>query len=139
MVTHPHSLTGALVLCAFVGFVHQTDDDAPAQASESTETAEQPLPALPQPDAAPIRGQLDGHAFPDGVLALTWDEGMTAGRGFIAIALVIFAKWNPLWALAGAFVFGIEGDMWCGERHCPAGTHIELPFGAADGARRRGP
>ncbi|HXY99943.1 MAG TPA: ABC transporter permease [Stellaceae bacterium] len=39
-------------------------------------------------------------------LAMTWDEGMTAGRGFIAIALVIFAKWNPLWAVAGALVFG---------------------------------
>jgi general nucleoside transport system permease protein len=39
-------------------------------------------------------------------LTQTWDEGMTAGRGFIAIALVIFAKWNPLWAVAGALVFG---------------------------------
>jgi general nucleoside transport system permease protein len=39
-------------------------------------------------------------------LALSWDEGMTAGRGFIAIALVIFAKWNPLWAILGALVFG---------------------------------
>jgi simple sugar transport system permease protein len=39
-------------------------------------------------------------------LALTWDEGMTAGRGFIAIALVIFARWNPLWAVPGALVFG---------------------------------
>ncbi|HRA47655.1 MAG TPA: ABC transporter permease [Thermomicrobiales bacterium] len=35
-----------------------------------------------------------------------WTEGMTAGRGWIAIALVIFAGWNPIWALAGAYLFG---------------------------------
>jgi ABC-type uncharacterized transport system permease subunit len=39
-------------------------------------------------------------------LTMTWDEGMTAGRGFIAIALVIFARWNPMWAVPGALVFG---------------------------------
>jgi general nucleoside transport system permease protein len=39
-------------------------------------------------------------------LAMSWDEGITAGRGFIAIALVIFARWNPLWAILGALVFG---------------------------------
>jgi simple sugar transport system permease protein len=39
-------------------------------------------------------------------LTLTWDEGMTAGRGFIAIALVIFARWNPLWAVPCALIFG---------------------------------
>ena len=39
-------------------------------------------------------------------LTLTWAEGMTGGRGFIAIALVIFAKWDPLWAIAGALLFG---------------------------------
>ena len=39
-------------------------------------------------------------------LTQTWDEGMTAGRGFIAIALVIFSKWNPLWVIVGALVFG---------------------------------
>jgi len=33
-------------------------------------------------------------------------DGMTGGRGWIAIALVIFARWNPLWALIGAFLFG---------------------------------
>jgi simple sugar transport system permease protein len=35
-----------------------------------------------------------------------WTEGMTAGRGWIAVALVIFAGWNPAWAVAGAYLFG---------------------------------
>jgi simple sugar transport system permease protein len=39
-------------------------------------------------------------------LSLTWSEGMTAGRGFIAVALVIFAAWNPIRALVGAWLFG---------------------------------
>lgn len=47
-----------------------------------------------------------GGAHLSVALAMTWDEGMTAGRGFIAIALVIFSKWNPLWAVAGALLFG---------------------------------
>ncbi len=29
--------------------------------------------------------------------------------------------------------------MWCGGRHCPAGTHVELPFGAAFGPFVAGP
>ena len=35
-----------------------------------------------------------------------WSEGMTAGRGWIALALVIFATWSPLRVLAGAYFFG---------------------------------
>ncbi len=35
-----------------------------------------------------------------------WVEGMTAGRGWIALALVVFASWRPARALVGAYLFG---------------------------------
>jgi len=37
--------------------------------------------------------------------AMNWTEYMTAGRGFIAVALVIFSKWHPLRAIVGALLF----------------------------------
>jgi len=36
-----------------------------------------------------------------------WAEGMTAGRGWIALALVVFATWKPWRVLAGAYLFGV--------------------------------
>ena len=41
-------------------------------------------------------------------LALTphWSEGMTAGKGWIALALVVFASWMPIRLLIGALIFG---------------------------------
>ena len=36
---------------------------------------------------------------------MNWSEYMTAGRGFIAVALVIFSKWHPLRAILGALLF----------------------------------
>ena len=35
-----------------------------------------------------------------------WVENMTAGRGWIALALVVFASWRPLRLLAGGYLFG---------------------------------
>jgi simple sugar transport system permease protein len=35
-----------------------------------------------------------------------WTENMTAGRGWIALALVVFATWRPGRALLGAYLFG---------------------------------
>lgn len=35
----------------------------------------------------------------------TWSEGMTVGRGFVAVALVIFAAWHPIKAIGGAWFF----------------------------------
>jgi general nucleoside transport system permease protein len=36
----------------------------------------------------------------------TWLEHITAGRGWIAVSLVIFAGWNPLLAMLGSYLFG---------------------------------
>jgi len=35
-----------------------------------------------------------------------WQEGMTAGRGWLALALVVFATWKPERVLIGAYIFG---------------------------------
>ena len=35
-----------------------------------------------------------------------WTEGMTAGAGWIALALVVFASWQPFRLLVGAYIFG---------------------------------
>ena len=35
-----------------------------------------------------------------------WQEGMTAGMGWIALALVVFATWKPWRLLVGAYIFG---------------------------------
>ena len=36
---------------------------------------------------------------------------MTASRGWIAVALVVFSKWLPSWAMAGALLFGLANAM----------------------------
>lgn len=79
-----------------------------------------------------------------------WVDQMTAGRGWIAIALVIFAAWNPKRALIGAYLFGgIEGlqlrlqTAGVGVSHhllqmMPyAATILVLLFSARETARRR--
>lgn len=39
-------------------------------------------------------------------VAKIWVDGMSGGRGWIAIALVVFARWQPWRALVGALLFG---------------------------------
>ncbi|SIQ75765.1 ABC transporter permease [Pseudacidovorax sp. RU35E] len=52
-----------------------------------------------------------------------WIAGMTGGRGWIAVALVIFARWSPWRALVGALLFG------CIEALIPqlAAAGVQLP------------
>ncbi|MEQ5835023.1 ABC transporter permease [Marinobacter sp. NFXS9] len=40
-----------------------------------------------------------------------WTEGMTAGRGWIALALVVFATWRPVRVLLGAYLFGLASIL----------------------------
>ncbi len=47
-----------------------------------------------------------GGAYLSLVLTAQWTEGMTAGRGWIALAIVVFATWLPWRALVGAYLFG---------------------------------
>ncbi|MBX7220091.1 MAG: ABC transporter permease [Blastocatellia bacterium] len=44
-------------------------------------------------------------------LANTFVEGMTAGRGFIALAIVIVSRWNPWGAGLGALLFGTASAL----------------------------
>ncbi len=52
-----------------------------------------------------------------------WSPGMTAGRGWIALALVVFAAWRPAYALIGAYLFGTATVL---QLHAQAGQ-IGLP------------
>ncbi len=47
-----------------------------------------------------------GGAYLSLVYNPSWVEGITAGRGWIALALVVFATWKPWRVLAGAYLFG---------------------------------
>ena len=47
-----------------------------------------------------------GGAYLSLALTAQWTEGMTAGRGWIALAIVVFATWLPGRLLVGAYLFG---------------------------------
>lgn len=47
-----------------------------------------------------------GGAYLSLVYVPSWQEYITAGRGWIAVALVIFAMWNPYKAIIGSYLFG---------------------------------
>lgn len=47
-----------------------------------------------------------GGAFISVATVLQWTEGMTAGAGWIALAIVVFSNWTAVGVLAGAWLFG---------------------------------
>lgn len=41
----------------------------------------------------------------------SWNEGISSGQGLMAVALVIFARWNPIMCLFAALLFGAAGAL----------------------------
>jgi simple sugar transport system permease protein len=63
--------------------------------------------------AVVVGGLLAGlaGAFMSLAYVTSWSYGITAGRGWIAIAVVIFARWTPVGVAAGALLFGLAYVM----------------------------
>jgi len=40
-----------------------------------------------------------------------WSEGLSSGQGLIAVALVIFARWNPMYCLYASLLYGAAGSL----------------------------
>ncbi len=61
-----------------------------------------------------------------------WSTGLTAGRGWIAVALVIFAFWRPWRALLGAYLFGgvmaFQFRLQAMGTHLPSSLLLMLPY-----------
>ncbi|MGF1626964.1 MAG: ABC transporter permease [Alphaproteobacteria bacterium] len=53
-----------------------------------------------------------------------WQEGMSAGRGWIALALVVFATWRPWRVLLGAYLFGAMRML---ELHGQSALSLNIP------------
>jgi general nucleoside transport system permease protein len=60
-----------------------------------------------------VQGMLGGLAGGTLVLAQagTFAEGMSAGRGFIAIAIVVLGRWHPIGVAVAALVFGAASAL----------------------------
>jgi simple sugar transport system permease protein len=58
------------------------------------------------------------------VLTPMWAERLTAGRGWIALALVVFSAWRPMRLLAGAYLFGVVMTL---ELHAKAAGFEYVP------------
>jgi simple sugar transport system permease protein len=61
-----------------------------------------------------------------------WVEGMVAGRGWIALALTVFATWRPARLLLGAYLFGgvtmLQLTLQAQGVHVPAQFMSMLPY-----------
>lgn len=55
---------------------------------------------------------------------------ITAGRGWVAVALVVFGRWNPLLVLGGAALFGLADALQLQVQAASGGTGSSVPYEA---------
>jgi simple sugar transport system permease protein len=55
-------------------------------------------------------------------------SNVTAGRGWVAIALVIFGRWNPILVFGGALAFGLTDALQLRIQAASGGTTAAVPF-----------
>ena len=58
-------------------------------------------------------------------IANTFTEEMTGGRGFIALAVIVFGRWNPLGVLMASLLFA-AADVW--QTHLQADGKLHIPY-----------
>lgn len=66
---------------------------------------------------------IGGAAYSIGILD-SFVDNMTAGRGYIALAAIIFAGWRPLWAVGACLLFGLADAAQVSANV----LNIDLPF-----------
>ncbi|MCR4790562.1 MAG: ABC transporter permease [Treponemataceae bacterium] len=65
-----------------------------------------------------------GGAYLSLVFVPQWQENITAGSGWIAVAFVIFCTWNPLKAILCAWAFGALSGLALKCQSIPIGSHV---------------
>jgi simple sugar transport system permease protein len=84
--------------------------------------------------AVTIGGVLAGIAGASLSISLLniFQEGMTAGQGFIAVALVYFGSWTPVGVMAGALLFSVVNalQLWVQVLglNVPSNIAVMLPY-----------
>lgn len=57
-----------------------------------------------------------------------FQDGVTAGRGWVAVAIVVLARWNPLGAIAGGFAFGLVDAFQLRVQATSGGVDAAVPY-----------
>ncbi|MDX6285794.1 MAG: hypothetical protein QOG53_1279 [Frankiales bacterium] len=87
--------------------------------------------------------QVKAQRNADGTTSSVWEKWLAFSADPPYLSL--YARYDPGMIVrrhghhSPHVLFVLDGELQIGQRHCPAGTHVELPHGAAFGPLRAGP